>query len=195
MEISEASKVFIRRKKSIQYVWIDTQAGSGRELLSSILMVVWIIFMGYFFHVSFGQSFWYAWFTVHIWYISGSSHMCISISWPRWILPKRHLSSLALISITPLWPPRKLSALVWSRRSPDFGNEKHVVWAGLSLLAIIALLFMPWSFCQLRMNLWMLYLGVGGWWVVVGEYASCLKPRWALNEPKVAKFLQGNEPG
>ena len=40
MEISEASKVFIRRKKSIQYVWIDIQSDSGRELLSSILMVV-----------------------------------------------------------------------------------------------------------------------------------------------------------
>ena len=27
--------------------------------------------------------------------------------------------------------------------------------------------------------------------MVVGEYASCLKPRLAHNEPKVAKFLQG----
>ena len=44
------------------------------------LMAVWITFMGHFFWVFFGQAFWLAWFTVHICYISGSSHMCTRIS-------------------------------------------------------------------------------------------------------------------
>ena len=33
-------------------------------------------FYGAFFQISFGQSFWFAWFTVHILYISRSSHGC-----------------------------------------------------------------------------------------------------------------------
>ena len=81
-ESSKACKVFIWRKKSI--VRVDRHTGSLRgrvpELLSCALMVAWITFMGCFFQVSFGQSFWAAWFTVCICYISGSSHVCICIS-------------------------------------------------------------------------------------------------------------------
>jgi len=36
-------------------------------------MAVWVTFMGYFFQVPSGQSFWFAWFTVCIWYISHHS--------------------------------------------------------------------------------------------------------------------------
>ena len=38
-ESSEASKVFIKRKKRVQYMWIDTEAGSERE--SGSVMCSW----------------------------------------------------------------------------------------------------------------------------------------------------------
>ena len=70
-ESNEACKVFIRRKTST--VVVDRLRGRVPELLShTLIVVVWITFMGYFFWVSFGQSFWFTWFTV-IWCISGSS--------------------------------------------------------------------------------------------------------------------------
>ena len=47
-------------------------------------MAVWITFMRHFFWVSFVQSFRSAWFTVHIWCISASSHTYARISQPRW---------------------------------------------------------------------------------------------------------------
>ena len=53
MESSETSKVLIRRKKRVRYMWIDTQ--TPRVSLSCALMVVWITFMGRFFCFSFGQ--------------------------------------------------------------------------------------------------------------------------------------------
>ena len=53
------------------------------------------------------QSFWLAWFTVHIWCTSGSSQVCVRISWPRWILPQRPMGRTSL-DMTPLWPPRSL---------------------------------------------------------------------------------------
>ena len=53
---------------------MDTQVDSETMLLSRILVAVWITFMGHFLQISFGQSFWFAWFTVHILCISGSSH-------------------------------------------------------------------------------------------------------------------------
>ena len=42
------------------------------EWLSHTLLAVCVNCMGYFFWVSFGQLFWFAWFTCHVWYISGS---------------------------------------------------------------------------------------------------------------------------
>ena len=54
-------------------MWIDTQAHSELESLSHILLAICINCMGCFFRVSFGQSFLFAWFTFHVWYISGSS--------------------------------------------------------------------------------------------------------------------------
>ena len=45
-----------------------------------------------------GQSFQFAQFTVHSWYISGRSHVCADISWPRRILPQRPVGSLVLAS-------------------------------------------------------------------------------------------------
>ena len=41
--------------------------------------------MRHFFQVSSDQSFWFAWFTVHIWCISEPSHEYIRISQPRGI--------------------------------------------------------------------------------------------------------------
>ena len=89
MESSEATKVFIWRKKSTVHVnrhtlkeryRQDTHRLKERVLLSLTPMAVWITFMEYFFLVSFGQSFWVAWFRVPIRYISGSSHVCACIS-------------------------------------------------------------------------------------------------------------------
>ena len=56
MESSEASKEFFRRKKSTLHVDIHTGRLWGRvpELLSHVLMAVWIIFLGHFFWFSFG---------------------------------------------------------------------------------------------------------------------------------------------
>ena len=41
IESSEASRIFIKRKKRVQYMWIDTEAGLEREWLSHVLMAVW----------------------------------------------------------------------------------------------------------------------------------------------------------
>ena len=49
---SETNKIFIRRKKRIQYVWIDTRADS-----ESVAALVFITYTGHFFQVSFGPSF------------------------------------------------------------------------------------------------------------------------------------------
>ena len=72
-------------------MWIDTRADSEGESLSRAVVAVSITFMGHFFWVPFGQSFWFAWFTVHIWYISRFSHVCTHISSPRQILLKGHM--------------------------------------------------------------------------------------------------------
>ena len=73
----------IIKRKNIT-VHVDRHTGRLRrkvtELLSYAFMVIWIILMGYFFQISFGWSFWFAWFTVHIWYISESFHVCTAIS-------------------------------------------------------------------------------------------------------------------
>ena len=37
-------------------------------------------------------------------------------------------------TLCPIWPARSTSPHVWLGRTPDLGNEKYVVWAGLSLL-------------------------------------------------------------
>ena len=67
-------QVFIKRKKST--ICVDRQADSEGESPSCTLVEVWIIFMRYFFQVSFRQSFWFACFIVHSCCISGSSHVC-----------------------------------------------------------------------------------------------------------------------
>ena len=51
MESSEASTVFIKRKR-VQYVWIGTWADSEGESLSCALVAVWSTFMRCFFQVS-----------------------------------------------------------------------------------------------------------------------------------------------
>ena len=78
-ESSEVSNAFIRRNR-VQCLGIDTQADSEGGSLSHALVAVWITFMGCFLQISFGQTFWFAWFTVPIWSISGSSHVCAGIS-------------------------------------------------------------------------------------------------------------------
>ena len=66
--------------------------------------------------------------------ISGSSHMCTRISWPWWILLRGPMGNLVWVNNTLVWPPRRLFVHVRSGRSPNFENEKYVVWEGPSLL-------------------------------------------------------------
>ena len=125
METSETSEVFIKREK-IRTVCVDRCTGRLRRRVpeshshSGLNYFYRAFLLGFLWPVI-----WLAWFTVHIWYISGSSYVCACIFKPRWVLLKRHIGSLALISITPLWPPRSFSAHVWLRRSPDFWSKKY----------------------------------------------------------------------
>ena len=89
-------QVFIKRKKST--ICVDREADSEGESPSCTLVEVWIIFMRYFFQVSFRQSFWFACFIVHSCYISGSSHVCTHDSWSTWILLKRFMGRTSLTS-------------------------------------------------------------------------------------------------
>ena len=49
--------------------------------------------------VSFGQSFWFAWFRVHIFCISGFSQVCTHNSWPRRVLLQRPIVEYLLASL------------------------------------------------------------------------------------------------
>ena len=82
--------------KRVQYVWIDTLVGSERQscppgslnhlygaFLPGFLWPVILICVVQSPYLVYGQSFWFAWFRVRIWYISGSSHVCACISQPR----------------------------------------------------------------------------------------------------------------
>ena len=63
-ESSEASKVFTRRKR----VCVGRRKG-GLSERARPLVVVWIIYVGRFFRVSFGQSSCFAWFWVRLVYL------------------------------------------------------------------------------------------------------------------------------
>ena len=81
-ESSEAGKVFIKRKR-VQYMWIDTWADSEGEFLSCWALPLWqfgLLSRGISSKFSFSQSLWLTWFTVHIWYVLGSVHVCTHVS-------------------------------------------------------------------------------------------------------------------
>ena len=146
MESSEKSKVFIKRKKST--VRVDRHGLTQRD--SSALIVVWFIFMGYFFRVFSGQSLWFAWFWLCIWYISWSSHVCALIAQSKWIPVKRPVTLPLVMNITnlaslPFWSPRnflvKNVSLTLRMR-----NRWSLIWAGPSPLSPVLLLIF-WSFC------------------------------------------------
>ena len=130
-ESSEASNVFIKREE--KSVWIDTRSDSRREPLSGALLTVWTTFMGHFFWVSFGQSFWFAWFRVHIWYTSGSSQVCTHISQSRWSLLKRHLGRASL-DITHLFGLQGGFLCMCGQRGLLTSRMRDVFWAGPGLL-------------------------------------------------------------
>ena len=60
--------------------------------------------MGEFSWVSFGQSFWFAWFRACISHIPGSSCVSACVSQPWWILAKKPVGKL---SITLLWTSKE----------------------------------------------------------------------------------------
>ena len=75
-------QIFTKRKKST--VSMDRHKGRLRERVPESFPFSGLsYFYGIFFPISFGQSSWLAWFIVHIWHISGSSHVCAHISQPR----------------------------------------------------------------------------------------------------------------
>lgn len=64
-----------------------------------------------------------------------------SIHWPRWILPESLLGRVSLDTAPPLASEEPFLGMCGPGRPPDFG-EKYVVWAGPSLLFLIALIFL-----------------------------------------------------
>ena len=98
-------------------------------------MVVWITFTEHFLWVSFGQSFWFAWFWGRIWYIPGSSHVRVCISQPRWIIVKRPMGSLASL---PFWP---LRSFIVGRVS--LTSRMRNLWSLISYLGRAYLLLPP----------------------------------------------------
>ena len=114
--------------------------------------------MGHFFWVFFGLSFWFAWFWVCIWYISGSSPVCAWASFSQDGFQQRGLW-VALTSL-PFWPPR--SFLV---RKVSLTSRMRNMWSFISYLGraqpplLIILLLIFWSFCPWGMNSSCLPLG------------------------------------
>ena len=81
-------------------MWVDTGVDSESctfVILNSLTQcILW---------VSFGQSFWFSWLWICVWYILGSSNMCVHISQPSWSLVKRPIGRLISFHS---WPPRVL---------------------------------------------------------------------------------------
>ena len=71
IEFSEASKVFIQRERS----QVDRHTGRLRERESHPCGILNHLY-GAFLLVSFGQSSSFAWFWVHVWFISGFPRVC-----------------------------------------------------------------------------------------------------------------------
>ena len=144
------------------------------------LEVVWITYMGCFFQVSSGQSYYFAWFWDCIWFNSRSSPVWVYISQPRWILVKRPMGRLT--SSTMGWFPLLFGPLgaflctcCWEHLL-DLKNKKYVVsiWAGLRSSSLL-LLFSSWSICPQRTN-----SSCSAW----GPSISCLKPPWDTWTPR-----------
>ena len=86
--------------------------------------------MGHFFWFSLGWSFWFAWFTVHIWYISGSSHVCTHVSLSQVGFYCKGIWVEYPLTFLPLWPPRSFSVIrqvswlgmrnMWPEQGPAF---------------------------------------------------------------------------
>ena len=98
--------------------------------LSVAELVAWSTFMGHFFQVSFGQSFWFTWCRIRIWSISESSHVWTGICQPRWIPLKRSMGNEHQLASLHFCPPRSLSVSIWSGKSPDLTMRN--MWSLLS---------------------------------------------------------------
>ena len=105
-------------------MWIDTGVDS-----ESCTFVILNSLTQSFLWVSYGQSFWFSWLWICIWYILGSSNMCVHISQPSWILVKRPMGRL----IFHFWPPRVL--LVWKVLTLGMGN----MWSFISYMGRLSL--------------------------------------------------------
>ena len=113
---SETSKVFTRRKKRVQYMWIVSWADSERE---SPLSGSQLLLRGIRSGVSFGQSFWFTCFWVYIWYISGSPYVYMNIS-----LPLSNPNEVLKIHVW--WPDLKMPPLPKSCWGNPHGKELQV---------------------------------------------------------------------
>ena len=137
---------------------MDRHRGRLRERENHPLTAVGITYLGLFFLSSSGQSFWFAWFRVHIWYITGFSPVCARVSQPRWILPKRHMGRVS-VSTTLLLTSRE-PFCTYVVREISWLREWEICGLGrVQSPLLIVLLFLSWSFCPQGMNLLSLYPG------------------------------------
>ena len=153
--------------------------GRVPDLLSHILVAVWITFMEHFFPVSFVQSFWFAW-SQSVFGISQAHPMCVHTSQPRWILLQRPVGRTSL-DMTALRPPRSLFYTYVDREVSWLWEWEICGLCSVQSPPLTVLLFLSWSFSQQRTNLqlperpiWLLPQGEDSWiWsegVCLGSY-------------------------
>ena len=180
-ESTEASKVFIRREKRVQYVWIDTWADSEGESLSCALVAVWIIFLGLFssfplanqFDLPGSQS---------MFGVSQDPPLCVHTSLSRdgfyqqgvWVAhPLTEFSSGLQGAFLRMYGQGSLltSRNMWSEQGPA---------ASLNCPAVLIL---EWSFSLLGMNFQSLYLGgVGGWGCPSTSYLKSWREKFQVSK-------------
>ena len=171
--------------KRVLYVWIDTWANSERVSPWGSLNHL----LGEFSWVSFGQSSWFAWFRVCIWYIPGSSCVSACVSQPWWILAKKPVGKLSI-------------TLVWTSKEParwegllDFENEN--MWSltfYLSRAQPPLLIVLPWILEYLsKWNLFKLLssvLGAGIYLLPQCNFHSAhILHKWSLDGNKIKVTL------
>ena len=150
MESSEASKVFIRREKSTVRVYRHTGRLRERESLSLALMqfesLLWGISLG---------------FPLANHYDLPGSQSLFGISQDPPMYAHASLSQDGFYR-KGIWVEHPLTELFFGLQeaflhrcgqwSPDFANEKYVVWTGPRLLALTVLLFSHVGFNSQEMN-------------------------------------------
>ena len=124
---------------------MDRHTGRHRKRESWALVVVSVTSMGHFSRISFGQSLWFPWFRVCIWFISESSHVLMHLS-AKMDSTKEAYGYLTSLNITPFWTSKEpfCSCIVrdvswlWEWEICD---RLYSIWEGLSLLPQLSCYF------------------------------------------------------